>query len=213
VAAVLWCALWRRHSAPPCIAAPLPRSLSSPSHRRTAHAAHTAPHHHAGADSKWASWRAWVWAASCVLSRTMYHPDDPPCGCLTPLADLHNYAPPAAPFTPDVARDMQALLAGMPAAGGHGQQQRATQEQAPNRRVPTPACAATDAAGGHAATAADGKHSGTDAAADAAASPPEPAASQQQQTGSTQQCSSNGSSGDGFFDAHGGVYTIVARRR
>ncbi|WIA17161.1 hypothetical protein OEZ85_014047 [Tetradesmus obliquus] len=39
-----------------------------------------------GLARKWCSWPAYCWAASCVLSRTMYHPDDPPCGCLTPLA-------------------------------------------------------------------------------------------------------------------------------
>lgn len=40
----------------------------------------------------------------------MYHPDDPPCGCLTPLADLHNYAPPPPPYTPALVEGVQQLL-------------------------------------------------------------------------------------------------------
>lgn len=75
-------------------------------HRKTAAAVALA-----GLAKKWRSLQAWHWASSCLLSRTMYHPDDPECGCLTPLADLHNYGPPAAPFTPQLVQDAAALVA------------------------------------------------------------------------------------------------------
>jgi len=86
----------------------------------------------AGVDKKWCSWRAWQWASSAVLSRTMYHPADPPCGCLTPLGDLHNYAPPAAPYTPDLAHGLQQLLQEQ---GQNQQQQQLQQLQESQQKV------------------------------------------------------------------------------
>lgn len=42
---------------------------------------------------------AWRWAAGTVASRTMHLPGSD-CGCLTPLADMHNFCPPPAPQPP-----------------------------------------------------------------------------------------------------------------
>eukprot|EP00798_Chlamydomonas_sp_ICE-L_P000004 gene4-12810_t len=63
-----------------------------------------------GLPKKYLSFGAWKWAASSLASRTMFMPDDP-AGVMTPFGDLHNYRPPAAPFTPNV------LLEGQPEEG------------------------------------------------------------------------------------------------
>lgn len=41
----------------------------------------------AGLARKWCSWPAYCWAASCMLSRTMYHSDDPPSFSLAPASE------------------------------------------------------------------------------------------------------------------------------
>eukprot|EP00775_Hariotina_reticulata_P013289 gene13289-biopygen15186 len=87
-----------------------------------------------GLAKKWCSLPAWRWASSCLLSRTMYHPDDPECGCLTPLADLHNYGPPAAPFTPQLLQDAAALVT-------QQQQQQQRHQEGQQQRVSTHSCA------------------------------------------------------------------------
>lgn len=50
---------------------------------------------------KFLSKAAWLWALSTLSSRTMYMPTDD-AGALTPFGDLHNYAPPPPPVTPQL---------------------------------------------------------------------------------------------------------------
>jgi hypothetical protein len=125
--------------------------------------------HGTGVDKKWTTWRAWVWAASTVLSRTMYHPGDPAgCGCLTPLADLHNYSPPPLPFTPNLARDMQQLLgqrelsaAQQPSPAPQQQQQPASQDQLQQQPEDSTPSGGGDAPGGPGQAAAEQAQAGS----------------------------------------------------
>ncbi|GLC41210.1 hypothetical protein PLESTB_001526700 [Pleodorina starrii] len=57
--------------------------------------------HELGLPKRFTSFRAWLWAASSLHSRTMYLPWCP-AGALTPYGDLHNYQPPPAPYTPQL---------------------------------------------------------------------------------------------------------------
>ena len=58
-----------------------------------------------GLQGKWSSRQAYMWAAATLSSRTMYLPDDS-AGCLTPLGDFANYAPPPPPYEPTLPASM-----------------------------------------------------------------------------------------------------------
>ncbi|GAX85075.1 hypothetical protein CEUSTIGMA_g12495.t1 [Chlamydomonas eustigma] len=63
-----------------------------------------------GLPSKFLTLSAWKWAASTLMSRTMYLPFDT-AGALTPYGDLANYAPPPPPYTPDLLQGVLCSVA------------------------------------------------------------------------------------------------------
>ena len=63
----------------------------------------------------------------------MYHPADPPCGCLTPLGDLHNYAPPPAAHSCSQVQGLQDLLQQQEHTGLQPQQLQ-VQQQMPQQQ-------------------------------------------------------------------------------
>ncbi|KAF8065860.1 SDG40 [Scenedesmus sp. PABB004] len=153
---------------------------------------------------KWASWRAWAWAASTVLSRTMYHPDDPPCGCLTPLADLHNHAPPPPPFAPNVAAGARALAAAAEREAPPGQRAGAPER---GGRPADAACGGRGGGGGGGES--PGGSSGSSGGGGGGGSKTDDDDAGGGEAGAA---GGDGLHGDGHYDAAAGVYRIVARR-
>ncbi len=140
---------------------------------------------------------AWTWAASTLMSRTMYLPFDL-AGALTPFGDLANYQPPAPPFTPNILNGLPT-----PSIGTAASIVLPVVEQSVSLASPP----LGEGDGAEVAASADGGPVRDRGAANDESRPslPDP-------------CNGDGEApsgdwGDGHYDASAGVYRLVARRR